>query len=220
MMSISGYIFSALLILGLLSPAQGQDTLRTYGPRIGLNLAPFVGYFTDPRIIGAEASIDVELFPDVYPIFELGFSNMSDSIDELSYNSGGGYARLGLDYNFLDLHDRSQHHALTLGFRYGTSIFKHNGENIIVRSEYWGDYLLESYENNLSGHWIELVGGITAEVAKNFFIGWTVRFKILLNPEMDPQMVPLLIPGYGDGTNSRGVGFTYSLMYKIPLIKK
>lgn len=220
MMSISGYIFSALLLLGLLSPVQGQDTLRTYGPRIGLNLAPFVGYFTNPQIIGAEASIDVELFPNVYPIFELGFSSMSDSIDELSYSSGGGYARLGLDYNFLDLKDRSQHHAITLGFRYASSIFKHSGENIIVRSDYWGDYLLESYENNLNGHWIELVGGITAEVAKNFFIGWTVRFKILLNPNMDPQIVPLLIPGYGEGTNARGVGFTYSVLYKIPLIKK
>jgi hypothetical protein len=220
MMRTSGYIFSILLLMCLVPSLQGQDTLRTYGPRIGLNLAPFVGYFSDPKIIGAEASLDVELFPNLYPIFELGFSSTADSIENTSYSSGGAYARLGLDYNLLKALDRSQHHAITAGFRYGTAVFKHHAENITVESDYWGDYHLDNYENNLNGHWIELVGGITAEVAKNFFIGWTVRFRILINPDMDPQMVPLLIPGYGKGSNSRGFGVTYSVLYKIPLLKK
>ncbi len=220
MRSISGYIFSGLLLLCFLPSVYGQDTLRTYGPRIGLNLAPIVGYFSDPQVLGAEASLDFELFPNVYPVFELGYSSMADSLDEVSYHSGGGYAKLGIDYNFLDLKDRSQHHAITAGFRYGSSIFKHRAENITVESDYWGDYFIDSYENNLNGHWIELVGGITAEIAKNFFIGWTVRYKILLNPDMDPQMIPLLIPGYGDGSLNRVFGFTYSVLYKIPIIKK
>jgi len=220
MMRTSGYIFSILLLVCLVPSLSGQDTLRTYGPRIGLNLAPLVGYFSDPKVIGAEASLDLELFPNLYPIFELGFSSTADSIEVTSYSSGGAYARLGLDYNFLKALDRSQHHAITAGFRYGTSVFAHHAENITVRSDYWGDYFLDNYENNLNGHWIELVGGITAEVAKNFFLGWTVRYKILINPDMDPQMIPLLIPGYGNGTNKRGFGFTYSVLYKIPLLKK
>ncbi len=220
MMRTSGYIFSILLLMCLVPSLLGQDTLRTYGPRIGLNLAPFVGYFTDPKVLGAEASLDVELFPNLYPIFELGFSSTADSIVNTTYSSGGAYARLGLDYNFLKAIDRSQHHAITAGFRYGTAVFKHHAENITVKSDYWGNLHLDEYENNLSGNWIELVGGMTAEVAKNFFVGWTVRFKILINPNMDPQMVPLLIPGYGNGTNSRGFGVTYSVLYKIPLLKK
>lgn len=226
MRSISGYIISTLLLLWLLPSLHGQDThgthdtLRTYGPRIGINLAPFVGYFTDPRIIGAEASLDFELFHNIYPVFELGYSDLADSLDEVSYHSTGGYARLGIDYNLLNLGDRSQHHAITVGLRYGTSIFRHKAENIRVESNYWGDFLLESYENNLNGHWIELVGGLSAELAKNFFLGWSVRYKILINPDMDPQMVPLLVPGYGDGSMNRVFGFTYSVMYKIPLLKK
>lgn len=218
--STSVSIFSILLLVCLVPSLHGQDTLHTYGPRIGLNLAPFVGYFTDPRVIGAEASLDVELFPNLYPIFELGFSTTSDSVQETSYSSGGVYARLGLDYNLLKALDRSQHHAITAGFRYGTSIFKHQTENITVESDYWGTHRVNNYENNLSGHWIELVGGITAELANNFFIGWTVRYKILINPGMDPQIVPLLVPGYGKGSSKRGFGFSYSLLYKIPLFKK
>ena len=220
MKSISGYIYSTVLLLCLHGSLSAQDTLRTYGPRIGVNLAPFVGYFSDPKILGAEAALDFELFPNIYPVFELGYSSMNDSLDEVSYNSGGAYARLGLDYNLLNLGDRSQHHTITAGIRYGTSVFRHNSENITVESDYWGNFHLENYENNLNGHWIELVGGINAEVAKNFFIGWSVRYKILLNPDMDPQMVPLLIPGYGKGSLNRVFGFSYSVQYKIPLLKK
>ena len=51
-------------------------------------------------------------------------------------------------------------------------------------------------------------------------MGWSVRYKILLNPDMDPQIAPLLVPGYGNGTRNREFGFTYSISYKIPLIKK
>ena len=220
MKSISGYIFSGLLLLCLAPSLKGQDTLRTYGPRIGVNLAPFAGYFFSPAVIGAEASLDFETFPDIYPIFELGFSNMNDSVDDASYSSGGVYARVGMDYNLLDTKDRSIHHAITVGFRYATSVFKQNAENIIVPSDYWDDLLIESYENTLNGHWLELVGGINAEVVPNLFFGWTVRYKILLNPGMDPQIAPLLIPGYGNGTDNKGLGFTYSISYKIPLLKR
>ncbi|MDX2431970.1 MAG: DUF6048 family protein [Bacteroides sp.] len=220
MKSISGYIFSGLLLLVLLPSLQGQDTLRTYGPRFGVNLAPLLGLFTDPKIIGADASLDFELFPNLYPVFELGFSSLSDSLEDVSYASGGGFAKLGLDYNLLKSKDRSQHHAITVGFRYGTSIFKHHAENITVVSDYWGNLFIDNYENNLNGHWFELVGGMKAEVAKNFFLGWSVRYKILINPNMDPQIAPLLVPGYGNGTRNRAFGFTYSVFYKIPLIKK
>jgi len=220
MKSISGYIFSGLLLLCLLPSLQGQDTLRTYGPRIGVNVGSFAGYFSNPPVIGADASLDFEVYPDFYPIFELGYSTYSDSVDESTYSSGGLFARVGLDYNLLDTKDRSIHHIITIGFRYGTSVFKHSAENIKVESDYWGDLLIESYENNVYGHWFELVGGISAEVFPNLFFGWTVRYKILLNPGLDPQVAPLLIPGYGNGTDNRGFGFTYSVAYKIPLLKK
>jgi len=220
MKSISGYIFSGVLLLWLLPSLNGQDTLRTYGPRFGLNLAPFVSYFANPPVIGAEASMDFEIYPNYYPVFEAGYATLSDSVNESSYSSGGFYARIGLDYNLLSVEDRSEHHAITIGFRYGTSIFRHSAENITVPSGYWGDLIIENYENTLNGHWFELVGGITAEVANNFFLGWTVRYRILINPDMDPQIRPRLIPGYGNGTEKRGFGFTYSVLYKIPLLKR
>jgi hypothetical protein len=220
--STSGYIFKGLLLLLLLPSGSlsGQDTLRTYGPRIGVDLASFVYYFTKPAKIGAEFSADFEVYKNIFPVFEAGYSTLSDSVDRSKYRSGGPYARVGIDYNVLPLKDRSIHHSLDIGIRYAASAFKHQAENITVPSDYWGDYTIDEHENTLTGHWLEIVGGIKAEVLTNFFIGWSIRYKILINPNMDPQITPLLIPGYGKGTDNRTIGFTYSLSYKIPLLKR
>jgi len=219
-MRISGSIFSLLLVFGSLQPMKGQDTLRTYGPTLGLDLARFVYYFSDPAIYGAEASVDVELFNRFYPVFELGYGNLSDSISTSDYNSQGIYGRLGLDYNVLPPKDRSVHHSISLGLRYGTAVFQHKASNILVPSDYWGDFLIDDYENTLNAHWLEIAGGLRAEVLPNLFLGWSVRYRILLNPDLDPQVSPLLIPGYGKGTENRTIGISYTLAYKIPLFKK
>jgi hypothetical protein len=220
MRSISGYISEAVLLLMLIPSAQGQDTLRTYGPRIGVNLARFVYYFTDPAERGAELSLDFEIYRNLFPVLEAGYSSVSDAVDEAQYESSGPYARLGFDYNVLPVKDRSVHHSITAGLRYATSLFSHRAENITIPSDYWGDVVIDSYENSLQGHWLELVGGVEAEIVSNLFFGWSVRYKILLNPGMDPRVTPLLIPGYGRGTEERGFGFTYSIAYKIPLIRR
>ena len=220
MRNICGYIFNGALLLLFIQPLVGQDTIRTYGPRIGIDLARFAYFFADPSQPGAELSVDVELFKNVYPVFELGYSQLSDNRDLFDYSSKGMYARAGLDYDFSPPKDRSEHHSMSIGFRYGISPFSHQAHNAIIPGDYWGDYLLDSYENSLVGNWLELVGGVKTEVASNFFLGWSVRYKILFNPEMDPLMKPQLVPGYGNASADRGFGFSYSMLYKITLLKR
>lgn len=235
---ISGSIFKVILLLLALAltgtlfaqePSQkelsekelsGKDTLRTYGPRFGIDLSRFLYLFLEPNQTGAEISADFELYRNIYPVFELGYNNMSDMQEHFDYTSTGSYGRAGIDYNILGLKDRSAHHTITVGFRYGMSLFKQQVEGVVIPNEYWGDFQPETHENNLTGHWIELVGGMRAEVFSNFFMGWTLRYKILLNPEMDPLMTPEMIPGYGSGGEDRAFGFTYTVAYKIPLFKK
>lgn len=204
----------------LVMPLGAQDTLRTYGPRIGIDLTGFVFLFADPPVAGSEASLDFELYENLFPVAELGFSTLSETVDLAEYRSTGPYVRIGLDYNLLPVTDRSIHHSITTGFRYGISLFTHHADQITITSGYWGDLLIESYENSPDAHWMELVGGIKAEVLPNFFLGWTVRYRILFNPDMDPQVAPLHIPGYGNGTENRGFGFTYTVSYKIPVLKR
>ena len=145
---------------------------------------------------------------------------MSHKQELFDYSSSGSYGRAGIDYNVLSLKDRSAHHTITMGFRYGMSTFQHQVDDVFIGEDYWGEYHPEAYENNLTGHWVELVGSMKAEVLSNFFLAWSVRYKILLNPGMDPLMIPEMIPGYGSGGEDRVFGLTYSMYYKIPLFKK
>ena len=156
MKNIFGYIFSAAILLILIQPLTGQDTLRTYGPRIGIDLARFAYIFADPSEIGAEFSVDFEVYKNTYPVFEIGYSHISESEDLYDYTLGGTYARAGVDYNLLPMKDRSMHHTMTVGFRYGVSIFSHRAENVIIPSDYWGDFIMDSYENSLVGHWVSI----------------------------------------------------------------
>ena len=197
-----------------------KDTLRTFGPRIGIDLARIIYFFTDPSETGAEASVDFEIYKNIYPVFELGFNSISESEELFDYSAGGVYARAGMDYNFLPMKDRSVHHSMTAGFRYGMSVFSHSAENVLIANSYWGEYMHETYENNLTGHWVEIVGGLKTELLPNLFLGRYVRYKILLNPEMDPVMIPELIPGYGIGGENRAFGLSYYILYKIPLLKR
>lgn len=228
---ISGSISKAVFLLFLLAlfgtvsgqetrQAASKDTLRTFGPRFGIDLARFLYLIADPSEKGAEFSADFEIYRNIYPVFELGYNRIDDSPDFFNYASSGSYGRLGIDYNILPVKDRSVHHSITVGFRYGMSVFKHRVEDLIIPQDYWGEYFPGPYENNLTGHWVELVGGLKAEVLPNFFLGFSFRYKILLNPEMDPFIFPELIPGYGTTGEDRAFGFTYSIFYKIPLIKK
>jgi hypothetical protein len=197
-----------------------QDTLRTFGPRIGIDLAPFIYYFTKPKIVGAEVSVDFEIFRNLYPVIELGYSSTSESEPTFDYESLGNYGRFGVDYNVLPVKDRSWHNTMTVGFRYGISLFKHSSDNVLIYSDYWGDYMPEPYESSLTAHWLELIGGIKVEIVPNLALGWLLRYKFLLNQDMDPNMIPALIPGYGNGADGSAFGFSYSIFYMIPLIKK
>jgi len=225
MKHISGCISKATLVLvmvlTMLQTAEAQkDTLRTYGPRFGLDLARFAYILADPSEIGAEVSMDFELVKNLYPVVELGFSSISEDEDFFSYSAGGAYGRLGFDYNLINLKDRRDHHSFTIGMRYGLAVFSQEARNIHVPNPYWGDYLRSTYEKSLQGHWTEIVAGVKAEMLPNLFMGWSLRYKILLNPDMDPQVPPYLVPGYGTGGKETNFGVSYSIFYKIPLIKK
>jgi hypothetical protein len=209
-----------MLFLCLATSMAAQDSLRTYGPRVGIDIARFAYLLADPAEIGAEASLDAEVYRNFYPVLEIGYSSIQDSLGQSTYSSQGAYARIGLDYNLLHVSSPSVHHSITVGFRYAASVFSHRAEDITVPSAYWGDVHIDTYENNLSGHFIELVGGIKVELLSNLFLGWNVRYRVLLNPGMDSRVTPLYIPGYGNGVEDRGFGISYTLSYKFPIFKR
>jgi phosphoribosylformimino-5-aminoimidazole carboxamide ribonucleotide (ProFAR) isomerase len=60
-----------------------------------------------------------------------------------------------------------------------------------------------------------MLAGIKVNVYKNFYMGWSLRYRIRMNIKKAEHTEPWYIPGFGKN-NSTNLGVTYSLIYKLP----
>lgn len=85
-----------------------------------------------------------------------------------------------MNYNFG--YNKTAMSFFYIGIRYGFSFFTYDIDNILVESPYWG----ESEKLQITGqkswaHWGELLGGLRVQVYKNFYMGWTVRYRLMFS---------------------------------------
>jgi hypothetical protein len=149
--------------------------------------------------------------------------------DMLNFTANGSYFKIGFDFNayenWLDMEN-----MIFVGMRYGVSSFSQtlNSYKIYQNTNIDGDgnYFPEvtvpanTEYSGLSAHWIEVVGGVKAELFSNLYLGFSVRLKNLISNKKPEGFDNLYIPGF-DRTyaGNFGVGFNYTLSYFIPLYK-
>jgi len=105
----------------------------------------------------------------------------------------------------------------TIGMKYGFSNQVHSASNIVIEDKYWGDYNANMPEINIKSQWLELSSSVRAEIFKNFYLGWTIRFNFLLKSNNSEDIKPYYIPGYGKGTSNTFPLVNYYVYYMIPL---
>lgn len=237
MKHISVYFSSIFLFLASFSAlAQGTDTINVepktyrYGIRVGADLHRFTRSFYDDNYKGFEIVGDYRLTRKIYIAGELGNEDMTVDDDMLNFTAKGSYFKVGFDYNayenWLDMEN-----MIYVGIRYGVSTFSQtlNSYSIYQNSEIVegnGNYFPEvtipagTEYNGLSAHWVEVVGGVKAELFSNLFLGFSVRLKNLVSNKKPEGFDNLYIPGFDRKyTGNIGVGFNYTLSYFIPLYK-
>ncbi len=225
MNKISRYIFSIIFVLITILPGFSQEEkakekFRIKGPRFGFDLSRLTLYYFEPERTVFEFSLDYEIKRNYYPVVEFGLQEINLEKPTYNYQSEGYYIRLGMDYNFQKNLSIDQYEMVFFGFRYGFSSQNHSADNIIIENEYWGDYFAESVpQSTFYGHWIELAGGIRAELFRNVFIGWSVRGRLMLVKSKKPIMQSYYIPGFGKGSKRVSLGFNYSIYFRIPMFK-
>src|SRR5690606_32105900 len=109
-----------------------------------------------------------------YAVAETGFVDKWKEEDQMTFSTKGRYLRISADKNlnqkWLDMNN-----MIYVGGRYGYSLFEQQLHSYEILTQ--GDYINQVRVNpnetftRLSAHWIELVTGLKAEVAKNVFIG-------------------------------------------------
>jgi len=111
------------------------------------------------------------------------------------------------------------------GMRYGVSSFSHtlNSYTIYDPTNYYGENIIISGReyDGLTASWLEVVGGIKAELFNNLYMGFSVRLNYLVSNKKPDGFDNLFIPGYNRTYDGKfGAGFNYTLSYFIPIYKK
>ncbi|GAA3652130.1 DUF6048 family protein [Flavivirga jejuensis] len=215
-----------------------NDSLKVklkYGLRLGGDLGKLIRSFADEDYTGFEISGDFRLKKHLYVAGEIGIeekNTINESLDNttdaptLDITTKGSYIKGGVDYNmyinWLDMDN-----MVYSGFRIGASSFSHDLNSFRVYSinQYWTSQFSSTEKqefNGLTAFWAELILGIKVELLNNLYLGLNAQFKILASETVPNGFENVYIPGFNKtyDTSSIGVGYSYTLSYRIPLYKR
>jgi hypothetical protein len=225
-------IFSILLVLvsfAGFSQQKPKDTIvapvktEKYGLRVGADLHRLTKSFYDDNYRGFEIVADYRLTKKIYLAGEFGNEKKTVNDAQVDFTANGSYFKAGVDYN---VHSNwtGLHNMIYGGIRYGVSSFKQtlNSYRIYDNSGYFSEVTVRPNReyDGLSAQWIELVGGVKAELFDNLFLGFSVRLNHIVSNKRPDNFDNLFIPGFNRTYEGNiGVGFNYSISYFIPLYK-
>ena len=224
------YIFSfALVCFSFVGTAQTKDTAKVvyperYGLRVGVDLHRLSKSLYDSNYKGFEVVADYRLTKRFYIAGEIGNEEKTVDDDRLNFTTKGTYFKVGFDYNsfenWLDMEN-----MIYVGMRYGVSSHSQtlNTYKIYDPTNYYGETILTSGEkfDGLNASWLEVIGGIKAEIFNNVYLGFSVRLNYLVTNKKPDNFDNLYIPGFNRTYDGKfGVGLNYSLSYFIPIYKK
>ena len=227
-------IFSLLLLVSFSLSAQEKtttDTINTipvksdrYGLRVGVDLYRPARSIYEDGFKGFEIVADYRLSKKIYAAGEIGTIDYTIDDDQVNFTTKGSYLKIGFDYNayenWLDMEN-----MIYVGVRYGFSTFSQNLNSYTIydTSDYFDDVTIypNTKYSGLSAHWLEVIGGIKAEIFNNLYLGFSVRLNVLLTDKKPEGFDNLYIPGFNRTYDGNfGAGINYTLSYFIPLYKK
>jgi hypothetical protein len=193
---------------------------RYNGLRVDLDVSPIVTNFLNKgEVFNYEAALQINLNDKYYPVFELGYSGATkNTASGINYQGNALFYRLGVDFNLMKQKESKKklNNVFLFGGRLGFSQFNYDLKGIEITNDYWGTSETRNIENiPATKLWFEIVAGIRVEIAKNIFIGWTVRSKNMLTPDDPGDFKPWHIPGFGINSDNGVWGFNYIIGYKF-----
>jgi len=184
---------------------------------VGIDVAGLASKVLGSDLMSAEASLQANLKNRYFPVVELGYGNIDTTDDEtdIHYKASAPYLRLGADYNVFYRKPYLPGY-LTVGLRYGFTSFEYDVQAPPLADPNWGGTSIpvdfQGVKSNV--HWAEAVVGLKANVLKNFYMGFSVRYRMRLSMTKHENSEPYQIPGFGKGKSNFGIA--YNLVYKLP----
>ena len=227
MKHILKFTFSLVVLFSMVGNAQDsiQKFPERYGLRIGVDLHRLSKSFYDKDYRGLEIVGDYRLTKKFYIAGELGNEEKTVDDDRLNFTTQGSYFKVGFDYNafenWLDMEN-----MIYTGMRVGFSSFDHQVNSYKIyenNGNYYGQTIVAPGEkfSGQTASWVEIVGGVKAELFNNLYMGFSVRLNYLISNKEPEGFANLYIPGFNRTYDGKfGAGFNYTLSYFIPIYKK
>lgn len=187
------------------------------GLMVTVNIFDPIAQLFGQRYGNYEIGVELDLQNRFFPTWEIGIGyadNTPEGNNFNYYNPAAVYNRIGLNYNFI--YNKPTESFVYGGFRYGVSAFRYDIRDVTVDSPYWGTTEHFDITNQHAvAHWLELLAAIRVKIYKGFYMGWSARFRILLDCSQPHNSNPWYIPGFGN--RNMPFGFTYTLGYRFQL---
>ena len=197
-----------------------------FGIRVGVDLGKILNSVFSDDYEGIEINADLRILKNVYISSEIGTEKKIVTNDYLSTESKGNYLKAGGDYNMYT-NWLGMDNLIYAGFRIGFSNFSQTVNNYTiydVNSQTWGQTssFIPIVNDDLNALWMEFVIGVKTQVLNNLFLGFNVQLKNLISEKTKNNIDNISIPGFNRtyDSSSLGSGFSYSISYLIPIIKK
>lgn len=204
---------------------KANDTIEKFGVRAGLDLNKIIRSSTDEDYVGFSLNGDIRLKKSFYIYSEIGNEEKEINSNYINSSIKGTYLKFGV--NFKLNNDIRTQNLVYSGLNIGYSNFDQNINSYTIyntNSSYWGESIINEPINlsNLNALWIEFIFGMRTEILNNLFLGFELQLKNVIKQKNIQNITNLFIPGFNRTYDSSGLGagFSYTISYLIPIIKK
>ncbi len=216
-----------VLIAALSVNAQQQDSSLkaaadkafTHQLRFSFDISrPIISLASNDKT-GYELALDYSLRKEIYATIEGGFGGSNIAYPNLNYSTNNSFFRIGIDKTMLPRFTERDWDMVFVGVRYGMAFIHRNDATFTTNDNFWGPTSGTIPSKNFIGHWAELTGGIKVELFQNFFVGWTIRGKFLINQTSFRELPPAYVAGYGKGERNTIFDFNLYACYALRWMK-
>ncbi len=176
--------------------------------------------FVKDAFYSTEVSATMDINNRFFPTVEVGVghTDIVSQLYEIGYSTRAPYYRVGMDYNVQ--YKSGKPGYIYLGLRAGYTSFRYSVDAPPLVDPIWGDEASVQFTNMpCRAVWAEAVGGVRTEIVKNFYMGWSLRYKYPIYMAPIANGGPWYIPGFGAGKGGV-LGATYTVGYYFNLTKK
>lgn len=203
-----------------------NDTIEKFGIRVGADIHKIIRSASNNDYTGFSFDADIRLKESIYISSEIGNEEKQINNSYINSTAKGNYLKFGAKFK-LNKKDIGTQNITYSGLNIGFSGFDQTINSYTIyntNSSTWGESIINEpiNLNDLNALWFEILFGLKTEIINNLFLGFEIQLKNIISQKNKQEITNFYIPGFNRTYDSSGIGagFSYTISYLIPVIKK